>query len=425
MKIIYKFRYRSTAHMDLLCHISKKLYNQANYYIRQEFFNLESWLRYSNLNYILKPFDNYRLLKSQTSQQILRVLDKNWKSYFKSLKEWKKNPRKFNGRPSLPKYKKEEYFILIFTNQNSKIVKNKIVLTMSHLFNTYFPQFKNPIEIRIPKYKNKKFERFNQIRIIPRKKFYEIEILYNQPIRNSKLDKEMYLSIDLGLNNLATCVENRNRKPIIISGKVLKAINHHWNKQRSKLYSIKDKQGIRWTSQLSCIDLKRNSIVKDYLHKTARFIIEYCLKNKIGNICLGQLKYIKRNIQMGRRNNQNFLNIPITKLKQCIKYKAKLVGIKIYELTEAYTSKCSSLDLEPIKKHKKYIGKHVKKGLFKGSDYLLNADVNGALNILRKVIGNDFIRNLSDKGCWFQPVRIRNLFQTSHEQFLLRSTATI
>ena len=266
MKIIYKFRYRSTAHMDLLCHISKKLYNQANYYIRQEFFNLESWLRYSNLNYILKPFDNYRLLKSQTSQQILRVLDKNWKSYFKSLKEWKKNPRKFNGRPSLPKYKKEEYFILIFTNQNSKIVKNKIVLTKSHLFKTYFPQFKNPIEIRIPKYKNKKFERFNQIRIIPRKKFYEIEILYNQPIRNSKLDKEMYLSIDLGLNNLATCVENRNRKPIIISGKVLMAINHHWNKQRSKLYSIKDKQGIRWTSQLSCIDLKRNSIVKDYLH---------------------------------------------------------------------------------------------------------------------------------------------------------------
>jgi len=119
------------------------------------------------------------------------------------------------------------------------------------------------------------------------------------------------MSIDLGLNNLATCVENRNRKPLIISGKVLKAINNQWNKKRSKLYSMKDKQDIKWTSQLSCIDFKRNSIVKDYLHKTARFIIEYCLKNKIGNICLGQLKNIKKNIQMGRRNNQNFLNIPI------------------------------------------------------------------------------------------------------------------
>jgi len=165
---------------------------------------------------------------------------------------------------------------------------------MSYFFKTLFPQFKKPIEIRIPKYKNKKFERFNQIRIIPRKKFYEIEILYNQPVRNSKLDKKIYMSIDLGLNNLATCVENRN-----------------------------------------------------------------------------------------------------------IKY------------------------LEPIKKHKKYIGKRLNRGLFKGSNYLLNADVNGALNILRKVIGNDFIGNLSDKGCWFQPVRIRNLFQTSHEQFLLRSTVTI
>ncbi|TXT63472.1 MAG: transposase [Promethearchaeota archaeon] len=107
-----------------------------------------------------------------------------------------------------------------------------------------------------------------------------------------------------------------------------------------------------------------------------------------------------------------------------ITYKAKLVGITIHEVDEAYTSKCSSLDLEPIKKHKQYVGNQIKRGLFKGSSYLLNADVNGALNILRKVVGDDFIQNLSDRGCWFQLVRIRDMFQTSHEQFVLK-TVTI
>ena len=128
---------------------------------------------------------------------------------------------------------------------------------------------------------------------------------------------------------------------------------------------------------------------------------------------------------MGKKNNQNFVNIPIQKLKQMIKYKAELLGIKIYELDESYTSKCSSLDLESIKKHRKYIGRRIKRGLFKGSNYILNADVNGALNILRKVVGDDFIRNLSDRGCWFQPVRIRDVFQTSHEQFLLKTAVII
>ncbi len=126
---------------------------------------------------------------------------------------------------------------------------------------------------------------------------------------------------------------------------------------------------------------------------------------------------------MGKRNNQNFVNIPIQKLKQMITYKAQLVGIQIHEVDEFYTSKCSSLDLEPIQKSKNYVGKRTKRGLFRGSNYLLNADVNGALNIIRKVVGDRFIQNLSDRGCWFQPVRIREVFQSSHEQFLLKTVS--
>jgi putative transposase len=421
MKLTYKFRHSKTEHLDLLCSISKKLYNQANWYVRQDFLNLENWLRYEDLNFILNGTINYKLLKAQTSQQILKILDRNWKSFFNAICEWKKNHKRFNGQPRFPNYKKECNYLLIFTNQNSKIKNNKIILTMSHLFKQKFPEFENPIEISVPPFKNKSFENFQQIRILPRKKFYEVEIVYKKEVKQSKLDTKRFLSIDLGLNNLITAVENRNIKPIIISGRILKSINQQWNKRKAKLYSIKDKQNLNWTNQLDTINIKRNSITTDFLHKTAQFIVGYCLNNHIGHICLGKLENIKQNIRMGRRNNQNFVNVPIQKLKQLITYKAQLVGIQIHEVSEAYTSKCSSLDLESIQKHTNYIGKRVKRGLFKGSNYLLNADVNGALNILRKVIGDGFIQNLSDRGCWFQPMRIRDLFQTSHKQFLLKA----
>ena len=425
MRLVYKFRSPKNEHLDLLCSISKKLYNHANWYIRQDFFHLENWLQYQDLNFILKGTDNYKLLKAQTSQQILKTLDQNWKSFFASIKEWKINCQKFKGRPNPPKYKQEDYNFLILTNQNSKIENKSITLTMSKLFKEVFPDFKEPIELTIPRYKNKKFQNYQQIRILPKKQFYEIEIIYEETVKEPQLNSSSYLSIDFGLNNLITAVENRNSRPLIISGKIMKSINRQWNKRKARLYSIKDKQQLAWTTKLDKITIKRNSIMKDYLHKTSQFIVTYCLYHGIGNICLGELKEIKHNIRLGRRNNQNFVNIPIHTLKHMITYKAELVGIKIHVINEAYTSKCSSLDLEPLQKHEKYIGKRIKRGLFQGSNYLLNADVNGALNILRKVVGDGFIRNLSDRGCWFQPVRIRDLFQTSHEQFLIKSVSIV
>ncbi len=425
MKLTFKFRNPKTEHLDLLCSISGKLYNQANWYIRQDFFNLENWLRYQDLNFILKSSDYYKSLKAQTSQQILKKLDENWKSFFYAIREWKQRRNKFNGKPNPPKYKKNCNNLLIFTNQNSRIKKNVITLTMSQLFKKKFPEFENPIEISIPPYNNKNFERYQQIRILPKKNFYEIEIVYEKEVKKSILDINKYLSIDFGLNNLITAVENINSKPLIISGRILKSINREWNKRKARLFSIKDKQKLIWSERLENITIKRNSVVKDYLHKTAQFIVGYCFKNHIGNICLGELKLIKQNIRLGKRINQNFVNIPIQTLKQMITYKAKLLGIKIHIVDESYTSKCSSLDLEPIKKRKNYIGKRIKRGLFKGSNYLLNADVNGALNILRKVVGDGFIQNLPDRGYWFQPVRIRDLFQTSYEQFLLKSVSKI
>jgi putative transposase len=421
MILVYKFRKSKTEHLDLLCSLSKKLYNQANWYVRHDFFNLENWLQYEDLNFILKNSTYYKLLKAQTAQQILKTLDKNWKSFFNAIKIWKKCRKNFNGIPNPPKYKRDCSNLLIFTNQNSKIKNNKIILMMSKLFRERYPEFKIPIEISIPYYKNKNFENYQQIRILPRRRLYEIEIIYKKDVKKSKLNIEKYLSIDFGLNNLITVVENTNSKPIIISGRILKSINRQWNKRKARLYSIKDKQNLKWTYRLDNITINRNSVITDYLHKSAQFIVGYCLKNQIGHICLGKLEKVKQNIRMGKRNNQNFVNIPIQKLKQMITYKAQLLGIQIHEVDESYTSKCSSLDLEPIQKHKRYVGKRIKRGLFRGSNYILNADVNGALNILRKVVGDGFIQNLSDRGYWFQPVRIRDMFQTSHKQKILRS----
>ncbi len=425
MKLVYKFRISKNKHLDTLCSISKKLYNQANWYIRQDFFHLGNWLRYEDLNFILKGSYHYKLLKAQTSQQVLIVLDKNWKSFFNAIKVWKKDKKKFKGIPRPPKYKKDCNNLLIFTNQNSQIKGNIIRLTMSKMFKEKYPEFKDLIEITVPPYKKKSFETYQQIRILPRKRFYEIEIVYKKEVKKAELNQELYLSMDFGLNNLITTVENRNVKPIIISGKILKSINRQWNKRKARLYSIKDKQNLNWTEQLDKITTTRNAIMKDYLHKTAQLMVGYCLKNNIGNICLGKLKNIKQNIRLGTRNNQNFVNLPIQTLKQMIMYKAQLVGITVHEVNESYTSKCSSLDVETIKKHSRYMGKRIKRGLFRGSNYVLNADVNGALNILRKVVGDGFIQNLSDRGCWFQPVRIRDLFQTSHEQFLLKNEEII
>ena len=334
MRLVYKFRSPKSEHLDLLCNISKKLYNQANWYIRQDFFHLENWLQYQDLNFILKDTDNYKLLKAQTSQQILKTLDKNWKSFFASMKEWKINRHKFKGRPRPPKYKQEDYNFLVFTNQNSKIKNNLITLTMSKLFKDVFPEVKEPIELSIPRYKNKELQKYQQIRILPKKRFHEIEVVYEEPIKESQLESSSYLSIDFGVNNLITGVENRNSHPIIISGKILKSINRQWNKRRARLYSIKDKQYLTWTIQLDEITTKRNSIIKDYLHKTSQYIVGYCLHYGIGNICLGELKEIKQHVRLGKRTNQNFVNIPIHTLKQMITYKAELVGIEIHVINE-------------------------------------------------------------------------------------------
>ncbi len=376
MKLAEQIQLKKRGDFSCLCYLSKNLYNFANYYVRQEFFYLGNWLRYYDLWYILKDKEPYKKLSSQTAQQILILLDKNWKSFFNSMKEWKEHPEKYHGRPRPPKYKKKNgEFIVIFTNQQCRI-KNGYL---------HFPGKINlsPIKTRIR-------SQLHQVRIIPKGLFYNIEIIYNKEINYLNLNKDRIIGIDLGISNIVTIVNNVGLKPTIIKGGIVKSVNQFYNKRIAELKSIKDKQGIKFEiKRLKRITAKRNNKINDIFHKISRKVINYCIENNFGTIIISYNRAWKHKVNIGKVNNQKFVQIPFFKLINQIKYKSELVGIEIIIGRESFTSKCSFLDKEPIKRHKKYMGKRVNRGLFKSQKgILINADVNAGYNIIKKVVPN-------------------------------------
>ena len=376
MKLAEQIQLKKRGDFSCLCYLSKNLYNLANYYVRQEFFYLGNWLRYYDLWFILKDKEPYKKLPSQTAQQILKLLDKNWKSFFNSIKEWKEHPKKYQGMPKPPKYKKKNgEFIIIFTNQQCRI-KNGYL---------HFPEKAklSPIKTRI---KNL----LHQVRIIPKGLFYNLEIIYSKEIDNLNLNKDRFIGIDLGISNIVTIVNNVGLKPTIIKGGIVKSVNQFYNKRIAELKSIKDKQGIKFeTNRLQRITAKRNNKINDIFHKISRKVINYCIENNFGTIIIGYNRAWKQKVNIGRINNQKFVQIPFFKLISQIKYKSELFGIDIIIDGESFTSKCSFLDKEPIKRHKKYMGRRVNRGLFKSKKgILINADVNAGYNIIKKVVPN-------------------------------------
>ncbi len=377
--------------LSKICRFTKNLYNLANYYVRQEFIKNRLWLRYYDLYKLLKETIDYKNLPSQTAQQTLRLLEKNWKSFFRAIKDWKKHPEKYLSRPKLPKYKKKNgEHIAIFTNQQCKIKDGFLI----------FPKKADllPIKTRI-------INKINHVRILPRGLSYIIEIVYEKQIYDMNLDSKRVMGIDIGLSNLVTGVDNIGSRPFIIKGGIPKSINQFYNKLMAKYRSIKDKQGIKFeTKRIQKLTMKRNNRIHDFFHKVSKKIINYCIQKSIGTIIIGYNENWKQKLKLGKRNNQNFVNIPFKKLINQIKYKSKLIGIKIIIVNEWYTSKVSALDLEKICKHRNYLGKRVYRGLFQSKKgVLLNADVNAALNIIRKYIGDIFIKENKNYDYWLRP----------------------
>lgn len=358
--------------LDNMCFLSKNLYNKGLYIVRQHFFNTEKYLNYNTLENILKKSKDvdYYALPTKVSQQILMVLDNNFKSFFKLLEKKKKGL--YKEKVKIPKYlDKDSRNLLIFTSQaiSKKFIKNGIIKlsNVKHVVKT---------KVKVVK----------QVRIIHKGRHVVVEVLYEKSSKDI-VTNNRYAAIDLGLNNLATISSNVT-KPFIVNGKPLKSINQYYNKTKSNLQS-KLKNNEKSNKRISSLNLKRNNKINDYLHKSSTFIVNYLVSNNISTLIVGHNKEWKQNIKIGKKNNQNFVSIPHSRFKELLKYKCELEGIKYIETEESYTSKCSFLDNEEICKHTSYKGKRIKRGLFKSNDgTLINADVNGSLNILKKVVGN-------------------------------------
>ena len=406
MRLVYKFYIRHTEELDRLFRISNNLYNQALYLFRQQLDADGTWLWYNDMDKLMKKtinlegLCNYRLLKSQCSQQILHVLDRNIKAYCKSIKDCKKHPEKYKGMPKMPKYRKRGgMFNLYYTNQACSI-KNGRILLAKNLF-VPIPQWE--------KYGGN-LKSVHQVRLIPNSRNIKVEIVYEKEIEQADVDKTKYASIDLGLDNLVTMVTSEGCT--IYSGKYLKSYNNHFNKTLSHLQSIKDRQGIkRTTRKITRMYDKRDRYFDDALHKVSRQIVDTLVRNHIGTLVVGYNAGWKQKSGMGKKNNQKFVQMPFARLADYLRYKCDIIGIKSIVHEESYTSKCDALALEPIGKHKTYLGRRVKRGLFRSSTgKMINADQNGALNILRKVVGDSEFSRIVGSGHSLCPIRYRNPF---------------
>lgn len=377
------------------CHKSKNLYNHANYIIRQEFVSNGKWINYNELDKILKADTEYNdyaeMPTAQSAQQILRLIDKNWKSFFKSIKDWTKHKEKYLGRPKFPKYlKKNSKYLLILTNQNCKIKDGYV----------HFPKVFKGLTIKPKFLEREDYRSFRQVRIIPHKNKLTIEFIYEINACEKKVNNNRYIGIDIGVNNLSTIANNIGETAFIINGRPLKSINQFYNKQISHYRGICKRMNDKdYSERMDKLTEKRNAKVDDYLHKASRKIINYCIDNQINIIVIGKNKEWKQESNMGKKNNQNFVQIPFTRFIEMIQYKAEEHGITVLLAEESYTSGTSFIDNEQPVKENYNKSRRIKRGLFKSNNgILINADLNGAYQILKKVFPIKW-----DRGCALHP----------------------
>ncbi|MEG4585479.1 transposase [Microcoleus sp. MOSTC5] len=399
--------------IDGLAFKSKNLYNAANYIIRQSFVYGWGYINYNEMNHLMKSHQAYKELPAKVSQQILMILDKNWKSFFEAVKAYKREPTKFTGRPKLPKYKDKVKGrnILVYTIQaisRQQLKKGIIKLSGTNIL----------IKTKIEQ------EQICQVRLVPKCDCYVIEVIYNACAERSRSEpestvdenqKELIASIDLGLNNLMALTSNQpGFTPLLINGRPLKSINQFYNKRKAQLqFQLK---GLRKTSsRIQRLTRCRNQKIDNYLHHASRDIINILRERKMGTLVIGKNVQWKNEINLGKQTNQNFVTVPHARLIEMLEYKAALVGIRVMVQEESYTSRSSFLNLDPIPvcgendaDRVKFCGKRIKRGLYKtSSGRLINADVNGSYNILRKAVPNAFSDGI--ESCVVQPRRVNPL----------------
>jgi IS605 OrfB family transposase len=371
--------------LTALCRLSKNLFNVALYECRQYFFAERKRLTYESNYHICKSNENYRLLNTDIAQQTMKVVDRSMRSFLGLLKAI--SIGRCDQRPQLPQYlSKEGYFPLIIPR--IKLKDGMLAIPMSREFKKEYGEVKIQLPERL------KDKNIKEVRIHPKYSapWFEIEYIYEDEAIETSVDSEKAIAIDLGVDNLAACFDTEGHQ-FLIDGKRLKSINQWYNKRNAELQSAKDKQGIKeLTNQQAQLNQWRNDSIRDYLNKSARIIINHCLNHQIGKLVVGYNPSIKQEINIGRSNNQNFVQIPFWQLRQKLKALCSRYGIEYCEQEESYSSKASFYGQDeipiynadnPIKQN--FSGRRVKRGLYQTKNrHLVSADINGSANILVK-----------------------------------------
>ena len=399
MQLAERHIIKSTEHrfaqIDELAFKSKNLYNAANYAIRQSFVYGWSYINYNEMNRLMKSHQAYKALPAKVSQQILMILDKNWKSFFEAVKAYKTDPSKFTGRPKLPKYKDKVKGrnILVYTIQaisSTQLKKGIIKLSGTEIL----------IKTKVNP------DRICQVRLVPKCDSYVIEVIYNEQ-ESTASDDNFVASIDLGLDNLVALTSNQpGFTPLLINGRPLKSINQFYNKRSSKLQS-QLKGGRKTSPRIQRLTRCRNQKIDNYLHHASRLIVDVVSAKQIGTLVVGKNEQWKTEINLGKQTNQNFVNIPHSRLIEMLEYKARLAGINVIVQEESYTSRANFMGQDPIpvygktEKEPMFTGKRIKRGLYKTSTgQLINSDINASYNILRKAIPNAFSNGIGRGRSW-------------------------
>ena len=384
---VIKVNHLAFQQIDDMSFASKNLYNSANFNMRQAFFygGQSQVPKYESLYHIMKDSEQYKALPAKISQQVLKLVALSWTGYFAALVEFNQDASKFIGKPKPPKYlDKDGRFCLIFTDQaTSKKEFNvgRIKLSgINYCFET------NIILGQVNQY--------CQSRIIPKLDHYVLEIVYevaDTPIK----DGTLIAAIDFGVNNLMAITSNvPGFQPVLINGRPLKSANQFYNSKRALIQSL-SKRGT--SKRLRKFTTKRNHIVKDYLHRASTYVINLLAKLGVNKLVLGKNKGWKNRVNIGSRNNQNFVQIPHAQLIAMLTYKGAMVGIEVIIQEESYTSKASFLDNDLIPTYKakpldwKPSGRRISRGLYITKNGIaLNADINGSYNILVKAFPKAF-----------------------------------
>lgn len=364
---------------DLLCLQSKNMYNLCNYTIRQTFIKDGVVKRYGDLNKGLKHTDAFMELGSNSAQMVTKILCKNWKSFLVAVKDYTNNPDKYFAKPKIPKYlKKDGRFVCTLTNWQTQIHNGYLYFAFKRL-----KPFNNMFRTKVTGY-------HLSTRIVPKGSCYILEIVYKTEPKQYNLDKSRMVSIDLGVNNFVTMVNNIGEKPIVINGKGIKSYNQYWNKEIAKYRSIaKTTNNLDWTKRLQRLTDKRNFKMDCFMHCASKWIIDYCIKHNVGTIIVGKNNKWKQECNMGKFINQQFVQLPYEMFINKLRYKCENFSIQFIENEESYTSGTSCLDNELPVKENYNKDRRIYRGLFISNKGIkINADVNAAYQIMKKVFSN-------------------------------------